>query len=152
MRKMFLASDNAGLVTKEKLLNSLSVPDELIHNILFEDLGPDDPDNIVDYTIYAKMLSDMVAEVENSMGILISWSGIGMSIIANKVDYVRAAVCFNVEMARIARESHDANIICIANGFMTFEEIRDTVRKFISTKYIENFTNISRNYMIDNWR
>ena len=152
MKKMFIASDNTGFEMKKKLLVSFSVPDSLIGNITFEDLGPDNEDSTIDYITYAKMLSDMVAEVENSMGILISWSGIGMSIIANKVDYVCAAVCFNIEMARIAREEHDANVICIANGFMTFEEIRDTAKKFISTKYIENITNVSRNYMIDNWR
>jgi len=152
MKKMFIASDNTGFEMKKKLLVSFSVPDSLIGNITFEDLGPDNEDSTIDYITYAKMLSDMVAEVENSMGILISWSGIGISIIANKVDYVRAAVCLNTEMARIAREKYDANVICIANGFMTFEEIRDIVKKFISTKYIENITNVSRNYMIDNWR
>jgi RpiB/LacA/LacB family sugar-phosphate isomerase len=151
MKKVFMASDNTGLVIKKKLLTSLSVYDNIISNIIFEDLGPDKVD-IIDYTFYTKILSDMIAEVENSMGILISWSSIGMSMIANKVDYVRAAVCLNVEMAKIAREELDANVICVANGFMTFEEIRDTVRKFISTKYIDNFTNVSRNYMIDNWR
>jgi len=68
----------------------------------------------VDYPDIAKKVADAVAKGQFDRGILICGTGIGMSIAANKVKGIRAALCYNAFSARRARQHNDANILCVA--------------------------------------
>ena len=104
--RYFIASDHAGFHLKSVILEVLKKRDiEVI------DLGPSD-DSRVDYPDFAKKLSENVVANSNSFGILICGTGIGMSIAANKVSGIRAAVCQDPYSAKMARAHNDANVLC----------------------------------------
>src|ERR671938_548706 len=69
----------------------------------------------VDYPDYAAAVGRAIASGEAERGVLVCGSGIGVAIAANKIPGVRAAVCWNDETARLAREHNDANVICIGS-------------------------------------
>jgi len=105
--KVALASDHAGFQQKEKLkplLKSLGVE--------FEDLGPASEAS-VDYPDYARKVAECVAKGEAEQGLLVCGSGTGMAISANKVPGVRAAVAWTEEIARLARQHNDANVLAL---------------------------------------
>ena len=105
--KIALASDHAGYKEKEKLkpfLKDLGVE--------FEDLGTVSEDS-VDYPDYARKVAERVAKGEAEQGLLVCGPGTGMAIAANKVPGVRAAVAWNEESARLARQHNDANVLSI---------------------------------------
>ena len=70
-----------------------------------------------------------------SKGILICGSGIGISISANKFRGIRAALCGDAEMAKLARKHNDANIICIAGRYTLKEEVKKSVDVFLNTDF-----------------
>src|SRR4029434_8985861 len=127
--KLALASDHAGFQQKEKLkplLNSLGVE--------FEDLGPSSEDS-VDYPDYARKVAERVARGEAEQGLLVCGSGTGMAISANKVPGVRAAVAWSEEIARLARQQHDANVLAIGARTTPPDEIPNIVKAFFSTEF-----------------
>ena len=77
-----------------------------------KDLGCNDT-NSCDYPIYAKAVADSVASGESELGILVCGTGIGMSMAANKVEGVRAALCADCFSAQATREHNNANVICL---------------------------------------
>ncbi len=81
-----------------------------------EDLGPSPEDGSVDYPIYARKVGEAVVSTPDSFGILICGTGIGMSIAANKVRGVRAALVSEPHGAALARRHNDANVICFGAG------------------------------------
>src|SRR5437762_12577850 len=113
--KIAIASDAAGFEEKERLkpfLNDLGIQ--------FEDLGTGSPES-VDYPDYARKVAEEVAQGNVDQGILVCGSGTGMAIAANKVPGVRAAVAWSDEIARLAREHNDANVLSIAARFRSEE-------------------------------
>ena len=105
--KYFIGADHAGIDIKAYVK-------ELFENLGHEvvDLGPNTKDR-VDYPDFAAKVCEEVLNNEDSKGILICGSGIGMSMAANKFDGIRAALCHNEYSAQMAREHNDANVICI---------------------------------------
>ena len=81
----------------------------------------------VDYPDFAKKVGDAVARGSFNRGILICGTGIGMSIAANKVRGIRAALCHNAGSARLTRQHNDANILCLKG-----EEERETVAEIVT--------------------
>ena len=77
-----------------------------------KDLGCNDT-NSCDYPIYAKAVADSVAGKEAELGILVCGTGIGMSMAANKVDGVRAALCSDCFSAKATKEHNNANVLCL---------------------------------------
>lgn len=77
-----------------------------------KDLGCNDT-NSCDYPIYAKAVADSVASGESELGILVCGTGIGMSMAANKVEGVRAALCADCFSAQATREHNNANVLCL---------------------------------------
>jgi ribose 5-phosphate isomerase B len=143
---VFVASDHDAFQVKERIVTALSVPS----NMTIKDLGTDHDDFPIDFPIYAKMVADLVIETPESKGILLSYAGIGMAIMANKVNGIRAILGINPELAVIGRKEYDANICCVSSRFMSFEIIRDTVRAFLETKYNDDdIGNVRRLYMLD---
>ncbi len=107
--KILIASDHAGLELKKALQESLT-------DWQWEDLGPINDDS-VDYPDFAEPLANRVQQ-DGVRGILICGSGIGMSIAANKVAGVRAAVVENPVAARLSREHNDVNVLCLGSRFI----------------------------------
>ena len=105
--RYYIGADHAGVDFKtfvKKLFEARG------HEVI--DLGPSTKDR-VDYPDFAKKVCEEVIKDENSKGILICGSGIGMSMSANKFDGIRAALCHNEYSAKMAREHNDANVLCL---------------------------------------
>ncbi|MDF2626289.1 MAG: ribose 5-phosphate isomerase [Symbiobacteriaceae bacterium] len=105
--KIAIGSDHGGLDLKEAVISVLR---EL--NLEFEDMGTHERSSC-DYPDYAEKVAVAVASGAFEQGILICGTGIGMSIAANKVPGIRAALCNEIFSARMARNHNDANILCI---------------------------------------
>lgn len=102
-----VGADHAGHATKEHLK---SVLEGLGHRV--DDVGTHGPDS-VDYPDFAFGVGERVADGRAEAGLLVCGSGIGMSIAANKIPGVRAAVCTDPYSASLARRHNDANVLCV---------------------------------------
>jgi ribose 5-phosphate isomerase B len=127
--KIAIASDHAGFPEKEQLK---AVLDEL--NIQYEDLGTRSTES-VDYPDYARKVGEEVAQGRVDQGLLVCGSGTGMAIAANKVPGVRAAVAWNPEIARLAREHNDANVLALGARTTPVEELPKIVRAWFAAKF-----------------
>ena len=96
--------------------------------------GPDGTEPI-DCPIPAEKVGRMVADHEVDYGVLICGTGIGISMAANKVNGVRAAVCSEPTSARLTREHNNANILAIGARIVSDELAKDIVRTFLTTEY-----------------
>ena len=114
-KKIYIASDHAGFDLKKYLIENLgkkiSSKTSQEHNIEIIDLGCDSSKISVDYPDFANKLCPNITD--DTMGILICGSGIGISISANRHKNVRAALCHNKTTAKLARSHNDANVICL---------------------------------------
>lgn len=119
---IFIASDHAGFELKEYLQTQF--------NLL--DLGTHSTESC-DYPVFAKMLCSQMKEGDK--GILICGTGIGMSIAANRFRNIRAALCFNEEMATLARQHNDANILVLGARIISPETAKNCVEKFLDTDF-----------------
>src|SRR5256885_11185016 len=124
-----IASDHAGYEEKERLKPLL---DEL--GVQYEDLGTVSEES-VDYPDYARKVGDEVASGHVEQGLLVCGSGTGMAIAANKVPGVRAAVAWNEETARLAREHNDANVLSLGARTTPIEELPKIVRAWFAAKF-----------------
>lgn len=127
--KIAVASDHAGYDLKEKVINFLR--DKGFH---VDDFGTYD-NNSCDYPDFAYKAAKSVAEGINNYGILICGTGIGMSISANKIKGIRAANCCSIEMARLAREHNDANVLTLGARLLNFEEAKNIIMAFLKSKF-----------------
>jgi len=105
--KVAIGCDHGGLDLKETVI---SVLNEM--QIEYEDMGTYDR-NSCDYPDFARKVAEAVAQERCDQGILICGTGIGMSIAANKVPGIRAALCGDVYSAKMARAHNDANVLCL---------------------------------------
>ena len=127
--KIAIASDHAGYEEKERLKPLL---DEL--GIQYEDLGTVSTDS-VDYPDYARKVGEEVASGHVEQGLLVCGSGTGMAIAANKVPGVRAAVAWNEEIATLAREHNDANVLSLGARVTPYDELVKIVRAWFAAKF-----------------
>jgi ribose 5-phosphate isomerase B len=105
--KVIMGSDHAGLVLRPEMVKAARALGWEV-----EDLGPFTADS-VDYPDFAQAVSEAVVAGRARLGLLVCGTGIGMSIAANKVAGVRAAVCRTEYEARMARAHNDANVLCL---------------------------------------
>jgi ribose 5-phosphate isomerase B len=127
--KIAIGSDHAGYEDKERVKKQL---DEL--NIQYEDVGTNSTES-VDYPIYAKKVAEKVARGEAEQGILVCGSGNGMQMAANKVRGIRAALAWNEETARLAREHNDANVLSVPARMIPPEEVAKVIKSFLDAKF-----------------
>ncbi len=127
--KIALAADHAGFEEKEKIKKTL---DEM--GVDYMDMGTHSPDS-VDYPDYARKVGEAVANGEYDQGLLVCGSGTGMAIAANKVHGVRAAVAWNEEIARLARQHNNANVLSLAARYTTDEENIKIVKAWFSADF-----------------
>ena len=100
----------------------------------YEDFGCQENDS-VDYPDIALPVARGVARGDCQRGILICSTGIGMSMCANKVHGIRAALCQNVFCARRAREHNNANVLCLGADVVSETELADIVDTFLTTAF-----------------
>ena len=129
--RIAVACDHRGYEAKKKLI---PVVKKLGHEV--EDLGCDGSGS-VDYPDYAVPPARGVAEGKFDAGILVDGSGIGMSIVANKVIGVRAALVHDEVTARRAREHNHCNVLCIGADLLSEDQIRNIIEIFLSTEFGE---------------
>jgi ribose 5-phosphate isomerase B len=127
--RIALASDHAGYAEKERLKAILS---DL--GVEFEDLGTGSEAS-VDYPDYARAVAEQVAAGRVEQGLLVCGSGTGMAMTANKVPGVRAAVAWSEEVARLARQHNDANVLAIGARTTPPDDIPKIVRAWFSTDF-----------------
>jgi len=124
-----IASDHAGFELKEKIKKFL---EELGHE--YKDFGTDSEES-VDYPDYALKVAESVAKKECDRGILICGAGIGMCMSANKVPGIRAASCYDTEMARLSREHNDANILTMGARLIDENTAKEIVQVWLTTEF-----------------
>ena len=129
MRKIALASDHAGFELKEKLENYLKDKGFEVF-----DFGTHSQES-VDYPDYVHPLAEAVEKGEYDLGIIVCGSGNGVAITANKHQGIRAAYCWNEEIARLARRHNDANVCALPGRFIAFDYARVIVDAFLSAEF-----------------
>lgn len=127
--KIALAADHAGYEEKEKIKATL---DEL--GVAYDDLGTDSCDS-VDYPDYARKVAEGVSDGRYDQGLLVCGSGTGMAIAANKIKGVRAAVAWNPDIARLARQHNDANVLSLPARFTSPEESANIVKAWFGADF-----------------
>lgn len=127
---IFIGTDHRGFELKEKIAKWLF---ELGRE--FEDLGARVLDPHDDYTKYAEEVASIVAKNEGSRGVLLCGSGVGVEVIANKFDGIRAAIGKNVLQVEKGRSDDDMNILVIAADFTIEKEAKAMLIAFLETKF-----------------
>ena len=89
----------------------------------------------VDYPDIAADVASVVASGECDLGVLLCGTGIGVSIAANKIQGIRAAVCCNLDMARLSRQHNDANILCLSGDAFTEAQFHNMIQVWLSTPF-----------------
>ncbi len=133
-----IGSDHAGFEMKEALKKHL---EEKGYEV--KDFGTDS-DQSCDYPEFAKAVSHCVADGTAEKGVLICGTGIGMSMAANKVKGIRAAVVGDVFSAQATREHNDANIICMGARVIDLEKATEFLDIFVSTDFSYGENHIRR--------
>lgn len=131
MSSFAIAAYHAGVSLKAELVAELK---KLGHEV--NDLGPDSSAS-VDYPDYAAKLTALVTKGTPALGILICGTGIGMSIAANKVPGVRAAVVWNDKTAALAAEHNGANVLCLGGRVHSKAAIARMVAVWLATPFGE---------------
>jgi RpiB/LacA/LacB family sugar-phosphate isomerase len=126
--KLAIGSDHRGYKLKEFLKEKLSIS----HTV--KDFGTFSEESC-DYPDVAIPLAESVAKGEFDFGILICYTGIGMSIAANKVKGIRAAHVTDERFAIMSRKHNNANVICLPGGFIKEEEALNAVVSFLETEF-----------------
>ncbi len=127
--KLAIAADHGGFPLKEYVKeNFKAVPVEWV------DLGTNSTDS-VDYPDFGKKLAEAVVGGKVDFGVAICGSGIGISIACNRNPKIRAALCTDSTMARLAREHNDANIVCMGQRLTGTEIALDILKAFLETKF-----------------
>lgn len=129
MKKFYIATDHAGFAIKDFVIEYVRSKG---HEII--DLGPESSDR-VDYPDYAKKCADAVVSDAGSFGILICGTGIGISIAANKVAGIRAALCHDAYTAGITRNHNDANILCFGERVVGKGVIESMIDAFCDNEF-----------------
>lgn len=148
-----IASDHAGFNLKMEIMKHL---DE--KGISYEDLGTHDCTTSVDYPDYGELVAEAVSRGTHERGIVICGTGIGISIAANKVPGIRAALCMDSYMARMSREHNDSNVLALGARVIGTGLAIDIVDTWLSTSFsggrhqrrVDKFSNIEKKYFNKN--
>jgi ribose 5-phosphate isomerase B len=127
--KLAIACDHRGYEAKRKLLPILK---KLGHEV--RDFGCDSP-SAVDYPVLAALAGGAVARGEAEVAILLDGSGVGMSVAANKVDGIRAALIHDDVTAKRSREHNHCNALCVGCDLLSEDQIRTITEAFLNAAY-----------------
>ena len=127
--KIGIAGDHAAYELKPQLIELL---ESLGHEV--ENFGTDGPDS-VDYPDHAHPLASSIEEGRNELGIAICGSGNGINMTLNKHEGIRSALCWNEELADLARQHNDANVVALPARFITDEMAKRIVQRFLTAEF-----------------
>lgn len=127
--KIAIGGDHAGYEYKKEIISQLKSDG---HEI--QDFGPGSLDS-VDYPDHVHPLAEAVEKSNCDLGILICGSGNGVAMTANKHQGIRAALCWNKDLAALARQHNNANVIAIPARFVTLDIAQSMVATFLSTEF-----------------
>jgi ribose 5-phosphate isomerase B len=128
-KKVAIGGDHAGFEYKAKLISKL---ESLGYQV--KDFGPFSEAS-VDYPDYVHPLSMAIESREYELGIVICGSGNGVAITANKHQGIRAALCWNEQLAALARQHNDANVIALPARFVSYELAEKLAEIFLTTDF-----------------
>jgi RpiB/LacA/LacB family sugar-phosphate isomerase len=127
--RLAIGADHGGYNLKEELKKHLQE-----HQISFHDFGTH-ADDSVDYPDYALLVANAVAAAQAERGLLVCTTGIGMSMTANKVPGIRAAVVSDAETATLTRKHNDANVLCLSGKFTPVDLAKKILDLFLTTEF-----------------
>jgi ribose 5-phosphate isomerase B len=127
--KIAVANDHRGIKAIEQVKAIIA---QLNHECM--DFG-EEKDQPIDYPDVAYQAADAVSKKKADMAILVCGTGIGMSIAANKVKGVRAALCYDELNAKISREHNDANVLCLSGDLLGTSALRKIVETWLTTDF-----------------
>ncbi len=130
--RLALGSDHGGFDRKRFLVERLRDEGHEIIDVGVEEKRPSD------YPIYAEKVGRLIASGKADFGILICTTGIGMCIAANKISGIRAGLAADPEMAVLTRRHNNANILCLAGGYLDDAQALEIAHAFISTAFDGN--------------
>lgn len=125
--KIYIGADHRGFELKEKVKSWIKGQE-------VEDMGAHTLDPKDDYTLYAEKVASMVVD-NDGMGILMCGSGVGVDVVANKFDGVRASIGKSAGQVKAGRADDDMNVLVIAADFTKDEEAREMIKAFLETKF-----------------
>ena len=128
--KIYLGADHRGFELKNKMKGWLEKWD-----YPHEDMGAYELDETDDYTLYAEKVATVVSHTRGSTGILVCGSGVGVDVVANKFDGVRASIGKEVDQVKAGRNDDDMNVLVIASDFTDEEDAKDMVKVFLETGF-----------------
>ena len=127
--RIAIASDHAGFELKEHVKAQLAAAG---HDVV--DVGPETDDS-VDYPTFAKPAARLVADGDAERGVLVCGSGVGVSIVANKVPGVRAVNAHDAEEAQLARQHNDVNVVTLSGRRLSDEQADAIVSAFLAEDF-----------------
>lgn len=128
-KKIEIGCDHAGVELKTAIIKHLE-----LKGFIIKDHGAYSNDS-VDYPDFAHSVSKALLNNESNFGILICGSGNGINMTANKYSHIRAALCWTAEIAKLARQHNNANIITLPARFIQTKEALNAVDVFFETQF-----------------
>ena len=128
--KIAIGADHAGFELKEKLKDYMKQEG---YDVV--DVGPSEYEPGDDYPLYAAPVARMVGEGEVDRGVLVCDSGIGVDIVANKIQGVRSALVNDEELAKTTRQHNNTNVLSLGAMFLDEEKARRVVKNFLETEF-----------------
>ena len=128
-KKVAIGGDHAGFFHKEKLLSLLKSEGYEV-----KDFGPFTADS-ADYPDFVHPACTAIEAGEFDFGVLICGSGQGVTITANKHQKIRAALCWDTDLATVTRQHNNANVVCIAARWTAYELAESIVKAFLTTDF-----------------
>lgn len=129
LKKIAIGGDHAGYAHKKELITFLENEGYIVQNY-----GTNEPDS-VDYPDFAHPTAIAVESGDCDAGILICGSANGVAITANKHQGIRAAICWKSEIALLARQHNDANILCLPARFVSLDDCKKMIKVFLNTDF-----------------
>ena len=126
---ILISNDHAGTELKKEIVEYIKAKGHSVKNY------GDDSGKSVDYPDFIHPLAKEVSENNEQTGIIICGSGNGVSMVANKYNGVRAAICWNKELASLSRQHNNANVLSLPARFLTTEEAIEIVDVFLTTDF-----------------
>ncbi|MBK8502569.1 MAG: ribose 5-phosphate isomerase B [Saprospiraceae bacterium] len=127
--KIAIGCDHAGFPYKDAIKQLLEAQGHKV-----QDFGTDSAES-VDYPDFVHPVANAVEDRKAKLGVLICGSGNGVAITANKHQKIRAAICWNTELAALARQHNNANIVCIPARFISKRKALSVVDIFMTSKF-----------------
>ena len=128
--KVYIGADHRGYKLKEKLFQWL-----VDGKYSVDDYGAYELDVSDDYVVYAEKVASVVSKVDNRRGVLLCGSGVGVDVVANKFDGVRASVGKSADQVKAGRRDDDMNVLVLAAEFTGVEEAKEMLKAFLETKF-----------------